>query len=173
MAHVAIGKNGRAAGIGRKVAGDAAGAFGAERKREHAAMLGCRLVNIGENAAAVDDHGIADRIDIANAVHALQRQDDVGAALARRLPPDETGIAGLRNDGRAGLAGKLQDRRHLFHRAGLEQQGRSAVIEAAIFDEMRRDFRSIPYGMFFTDDGGEAIEKVGREGGAAHGVSFA
>ncbi len=77
---------------------------------------------------------------------------------------DKAGIAGLWHNRRAGLAGKLQDRRNLLHRTGLQEQRRCAMIEATVFDQMRRDIRRLPQRMLFANNSDEAVEKGG--GGA-------
>ncbi|MNE87499.1 hypothetical protein D3C87_1796960 [compost metagenome] len=79
-------------------------------------------MNVVENAAGIRNDGVGDRIDVADTVHALEREDDVGSVSTRRLATHKAGIAGLRHDGRAAFAGELQDGCNLLDSAGLEQQ---------------------------------------------------
>ncbi len=172
LAHVAIGKHRRAAGIGREIAADPAGAFRAERQRKQPAMRFGRLLDLGKNAAAIGDDHVCHRIDVADPVHPFERQDDIGLALARRLAADKAGIAGLRHDRGAGFAGKLQDCRDFLDVGGLQQQRRGAMIEPAVLDQVRRKLGLAAQRIFVADDGGEAVEKFRGDAGAHRAHSF-
>ena len=131
-------------------------------------------MDVIENAAGIGDDDVGNGIDIANAVHALQRQDYVRSFGTRCLAAHEAGIAGLRHDGGAGLAGELQDGGNLFNRTGLDEQRRGAAIKPAIFHEARRHFRRVADRVLFADNGGKAVEDVGGgDGGGRHGRRLA
>ena len=99
-----------------EIAADPAGAFRAERQREQPVMRLGRLLHVGEDGAAIGDDHVGDRIDLADPVHPLQRQDDGRAVLARGLATDEPGR------GAAGMAVRL---------GGLLGGGRAVHADAA------------------------------------------
>ena len=83
VARVAVGEHAGAAGIGREVAADLAGAFRGERQREQPVGGVGRGLRVGEDDAGLDGHRVAGRIDRADAVEPRQRDDDLVAALGR------------------------------------------------------------------------------------------
>ncbi len=59
-----------------------------------------------QNAAGLDRHRVADRIDVQHAVHAAERQHDAGVRRPGRGPAHQAGVATLRHDGDAVLMAK-------------------------------------------------------------------
>jgi hypothetical protein len=70
VARVAVAQHLHAAGIGRKVAANLARALGAEAEREEAVMRRRRFLQGLQDAAGLDRHRIAHRIDLQHLVHA-------------------------------------------------------------------------------------------------------
>ena len=64
VAGVAVAQHLHAAGIGREIAADHARALGAQAEREEAVVARGRLLQGLQDAARLDRHGIADRIDL-------------------------------------------------------------------------------------------------------------
>ena len=110
--------------------------------------------------ARLDRHGVAGRIDVADAVEARQRQDDLAAAQVGDLPADQAGIAALRHDRRPRLVGEFQDRRHLGGRAGPEHHRRPPEELVAQLDEKGRHRLALAKRVAVADDGGETVEEL-------------
>ena len=138
LAHVAVAQHADAAGIGRDVAADLAGALGAQREREQPVGVARRLLDRLENAAGVRRDGVVDRIEFADPVEPAGRQHDPGKVLIRDRRPDQAGVAALGHHRQAALVAQAQHRRDLFGRARPDDRRRRAGEIAALFFEMRR-----------------------------------
>lgn len=66
----------------------------------------------------------------------------------------------------------IHDIRDFFDRTGFQEERGGAVIEPAVFDQMRCKICLATQGVFFTDDGREAIEEFGGNAGIAHRPRF-
>src|SRR3546814_328609 len=155
-----LGEHRRSPGIGGEIAADAARALRTERERKQSADALRGLLHVGKHGTAVRHQHVRYRVDVADAVHALQRQDEVVAGTSGNLSADKAGIAGLRDDRGAGLGGKFEDGCDFHRRAGLQHHWRYALVEPAVLDQTRRDILRIAQHMAFSDDRCEAIEKV-------------
>src|SRR5262245_38866992 len=120
FARDSISERAGAASIGREIAADGAAAFRAERERKQAAGGGCGLLRPDENHARFTGHGVGGRIDLADAVEAPQREQDL--ALVWRLAADKAGIAALRHDRGFGLVRKPESRCDLLDAAWPQYQ---------------------------------------------------
>ena len=94
----AVGERRGAAGIGRKIAADGAGAFRRQQLRIEPVDRGGGLARPLQGDAGLAGDGVRDGIDLADAVEAVERQHDL--AVLRRLAADQAGIAALRHDRR-------------------------------------------------------------------------
>ena len=95
----AVGERGGAAGIGREIAADGAGALRRQQLRIEPVDAGRRLARALQRDAGLAGHGVGDGIDLADAVEAVEREHDL--AVMRDLPADEAGVAALRHDRRS------------------------------------------------------------------------
>ena len=100
---IAIAHHLGAAGIGRQIATDLAGSFGCQTEREQPSGLRRGGLNIRQNAAGLDRHGIVVDVDVADLVHPAGRQDDLAIVVVGLAGAGQAGIATLRHDRRAGL----------------------------------------------------------------------
>ena len=110
-----------AAGIGRKVAADGAGSFRRQQLRVEAIDRGGRLARALQGDAGLAGDGVRRRVDLADAVEARERQDDL--IVEGDLPADEAGIAALRHDRRCRLVRELEDLHDLGDGAGRSTTG--------------------------------------------------
>ena len=124
--------------------------------------VGGGLLRLDQHDAGLAGHGVGGRVDLADAVHALEREQDL--AVVRRLPADQAGVAALRHDRRAGLVRELEDGGDLGGRARPQHHRRAAVIEPAILDQVGLDIVRVGERVALADDGGEAGEEFGRDG---------
>ena len=169
----AIGERAGAAGIGREIAADGAGAFRTERQREQTPSRFRRLLRPLQDDAGLDGDGVGRGIDLADFIESGQRQYQF--AVERNLSADQSGIAALRHHRRFGFVGEFEDRRDFLRRAGAQHQRRTALIQATAFDQMRRERLRVGDGIFVADDLHEARQQVGRGRAAqlvVHRVSF-
>ena len=134
IARHAIGQRAGAAGIGREIAADGAASFRAERQRKQAVDVGGGLLRLDEHDAGLAGHGVRRGVDLADLVHARERQHDL--AVVRRLAADKAGIAALRHDRGIRLVGELQDGRDFRRRARPQHDLRVAAIEPALLGEV-------------------------------------
>ncbi len=103
----AVGERGGAAGIGREVAADGAGPLRRQQLRIEPVHRGGGFPRPLQRHAGFAGHGVGDRIDLADAVEAIEREHDL--AVLRDLAADQAGIAALRHDRGRGLVGELED----------------------------------------------------------------
>ena len=151
----------RAAGIGREIAADGAGAFRRQQLRIEPVGFGRRFARALQRDPGFDRHGVGDRIDLADLVEPGEREHDL--AMMRDLPADQPGIAALRHDRGLGFVGELEDRRHLVDRARPQHYRRVAVKEVAHLDQIGLLRRAVGDGIFGVDDTDKAGEQVGCE----------
>ncbi len=125
--------------------------------------VGGGLARALQHDAGLAGHGVGDRIDLADAVEAVEREHDL--AVLRDLSADQAGIAALRHDRRARsrsracrIAATSRDRARPQH------QRRVAAIQVAHLDQIGRLRLRIGDGVFLADDRGEAGEQIGGEG---------
>jgi len=92
----AMRDRGSAAGIGREIAADSAGAFG--RKELRIKPVGRRggLPGALQGDAGLAGDRVGGRIDFADAIEPVEREHDL--VVMRNLPADQSGIAALRHD---------------------------------------------------------------------------
>src|SRR3546814_1597625 len=69
-----LGEHRRSPGIGGEIAADAARALRTERERKQSADALRGLLHVGKHGTAVRHQHVRYRVDVADAVHALQRQ---------------------------------------------------------------------------------------------------
>ena len=151
----------RAAGIGREIAADGAGAFGWQELRIEPVDCGRGLARALQSDAGLAGDGVRGRIDLADAIHAVEREHDL--VVQRNLPADQAGIAALRHDRRAGVVGEFQYRRNFGYRRRSQHHRRVALEHVAHLDQIRRLQVRVGDGEFLADDRGEAREERGVE----------
>src|SRR6516165_4867944 len=95
-----------AAGIGGEIAADGAGAFGGQELRIEPVDRGSGLARALQGDAGLAGDGVGGRIDFADAVEPVEREDDL--IVMRDLAADQSGIAALRYDRGSGVVGKLE-----------------------------------------------------------------
>ncbi len=139
-----------AAGIGREIAADGAGALGGQKLRIEPVDFGCRFARARERDAGFGRERVGDRIDLADFGHAIERENDL--AVQCNLPADQSGIAALRHDRGAGVVGEFQDRRHLFGGLGAQDQRRVARPAVALLVQIGGLHIRIGDGVLFADD---------------------
>ena len=155
----AVGQCSRAAGIGGKIAADGAGAFRRQELRIKPVDFGRGLPRALQGDAGLAGDGVRGRIDLADAVEAVERKDDF--VVVRNLPADQAGIAALRHDRRRRRVGEFEDRRHFRDRRRPQHHRRVALEQIAHFDEIGRLQRRIGNGVSVADDRGEARQQSG------------
>src|SRR6202008_1041758 len=96
-----------------------------------------RLLRAGEDDASFGDQHVVLDVDVADAVHALKREQYF--ALRRDLATDQTGVAALRHDGCSGLIADGEDAGALGRFSRPQQERRLPAPAPAPFGEMRRD----------------------------------
>ena len=151
-----------AAGIGREIAADGAGAFRRQQLRIEPVDFGRRLAGALQGDAGFHGDRVRGRVDLADAVEPVHREHDL--VVMRDLAADEAGIAALRHDRGLGLVGEFQDRRDFGDRARPQHHRRMAVEQVAHFEEIRRLHLRIGDGEFLADDRREAGEQFGTDG---------
>ena len=157
----AVGDGRRAAGIGREIAADGAGALRRQQLRIEPVGFGRRLARALQRDAGLAGDGVGGRIDLADAIHAIERQHDL--VVQRDLPADQAGIAALRHDRGAGVVGELQYCRNFGHRSRPQHHRRVTLEHVAHLDQIRRLQVWIGDGEFVADDCGETREQSGVE----------
>ena len=114
-----------------------------------------------QHHAGLAGHGVGRRIDLADFVEPPQRDDDF--AIMRGLPADQAGVAALRHQRDAVLAGKLADRGDFRGRTRAQHQRRMAVKQVAFFGGVRRDVGGVGHRIFVADDCAELGDQFGRK----------
>ncbi len=128
ITRVAITQNRRAAGIGRDVPANGAGAFRAERERIEKTRRTRSQLHIGQHSTRFhSDRGI-DRINRRDALHAAQGNHH---AAIRHATADKPRIPALRHEGNARFATGLHDGRDLLGIRGLHGGDGRAMHEPA------------------------------------------
>ena len=155
----AVGERGGAAGIGREIAADGAGALRRQQLRIEPVDFGGGLARPLQGHAGLAGDGVGDGIDLADAVEPVERQHEL--AVLRRLSADQAGIAALRHDGGPGLVCELEDGRDLGDRARPQHQRRMPVEHVAHFDEIGRLRLRIGDGVLLAHDRDEAGQQIG------------
>ena len=143
LACIPVAQDGRAAGIGRQIAADAARPFGGERERKQAACGACGLLHMLEDATGFERDRIVDRVQRADAVQAGERQDDCAAAAIGYAAQHEAGIAALRHDRHLVLVAQANDGSDFGGRAGFHDRPRDAGKASAPVGQMGRHVRAI------------------------------
>ena len=156
----AVGERGGAAGIGGEIAADGAGALRRQQLRIEPVHGRRRLARPQQRHAGLAGHGIGDRIDLADAVEAVERQHDL--AVLRDLPADQAGIAALRNDRGRGVVRELEDFGDLGDRARPQHHRGMSAKHVAHLDEIRRLRLRIGDGVLLPHDRDEAGQEIGR-----------
>src|SRR5690349_17077023 len=159
LAGVAVAKHVDAARVGREVAADLAAAFRAERKREEA--IGCerRLLDIGENTARFDRHGVVQRVGLENAVHAPERDHDLTAVRRWRGAAAHAGIAALGDDGGPGLGADFHHGRDFGRAAGAHDHRARAAVDLPPVDDVRLHVARVGDQGLRTDGGSQALDE--------------
>ena len=88
-----------------------------------------------EPHARLADHRLGVRIDLADRLQSLGRENDLVAAAVRRLAADEPGVSALRDDADARVVAEGCDAGHLLSRTRPDECERLAPVEAARLDE--------------------------------------
>ena len=150
-----------AAGVGRHVAADRAGAAGAEVEREEQSLGFGRLLDALQRGAGLNRHRPAHRVDLLDVRHSLQGDGDfeiTGDAAAH-----ETGQPALRHHRLARAVAGRESRRELLrgawpkHRPGRAWNGARAVAGPSPHFVANED-ATIPEGVAeFGDQGGVAV----------------
>ena len=139
VARIAVAEHVHAAGVGRKIAADHAASFRAQAQRKEAVDLASGLLDVGEHAARFRRQRVVQRIDLADAVHAREREHDLAARGIRHRRAAHPGIAALRDDGRVRFRAELHDAGHFFSRRGPHHRRGCPAIDAAPVDHVRLD----------------------------------
>ncbi len=153
VARVAIGDDRQAAGVGRDVAADGGGPLRRERQRKQTIGRQRGGLRLGERHACFADHHVGVRINLADRLQPLGRQDDLVACLVRRLAADEPGIAALRHDSDPRLVAEGHDGRDFRGRPGANEGERLSLVEAARLDQRPGDQIRVGERIACADDG--------------------
>ena len=168
LARIAIGEHADAARVRAEIAANAAAPLRGQRQRKEAACLLGDVLAFLQRQARLDGHARAHRIDMADLVHARDRDDDL--AMLRDLAAHKTCVARLWNHGEVQLVGERHDAAHLFRRAGAQHEGRAADVLVAQFFEVGELLVGIDEGVRFPDDRGKALDDFrGERAGAVRG----
>jgi hypothetical protein len=119
------------------------------------------LLRFRKDHAGFAGHRVGRGIDIADAVKPRKREQDFRAAFRRRLAADETGVAALRHNRRAGFVGEVEDLRDFRRQARAQHYRRAPAIETAVLDQVSFLLGGVGDGVFLADDGYEARDEVG------------
>ena len=153
----AVSQRRRAAGIGREIAADGAGALRRQQQRIEP-VDGLRGgARIHQRDAGFAGDGVRHRIDFPDLVEAVERQQDL--ALMRDLTPDETRVPALRHDGDAVVVRELENPAHFIDRARPQHHRRGAAIDVAHLRDIRHLRVGAGDGEFVTHDRGEARDQ--------------
>ena len=114
LARRAIANDIQPAGIGAKIAADGAATFGGEVQREVQPFGLGSLMQCLQNAAGLDGHRHIGGVNLADAVHPPQRQNDAVAGFVGCGTAHETGIAALRDNDDVMRVGKSHHLRDLL-----------------------------------------------------------
>ena len=136
LARIAVAQYRNPAGIGRQISADLAAALGAEAEGEQPVGLAGRLLQMRQDAAGLDGHREIDRVDLADAVHAAEGENDLGPVLGRDAASDEAGVAALRHDRQPGFGADPHHRRDLLGRCRPNHEPGGAAPEAARLDQV-------------------------------------
>ncbi len=117
-----------------------------------------RLLNLVERAAGLRSHRVVGGIDVADAVEPRKRHYDFISTLARHLSADETGIASLGYDRRAGFSGDGHYCRHLARGAGPQNQAGAPMPTVAGLLQIRLDLCRLAQGVRRTHDGRQPLD---------------
>ena len=134
------------------------GAFLARMGREIESGLLDRVLELAERHARLDDGHQVDGVDLEDAVHPLDREDD--RAGRRDDAAAQAGGAAARDDGQAKVVGQLEDRRDLGRRRGLQDEfGNAAdLAERELVVAVVLELLRIGDEVVAADDGRERID---------------
>ena len=105
IARVAVAKNSRTARVRCNAAAQTCCSFGRKAQRKEAAGFFCRLLCFFKNHTGLNRHGVVDRINLLNFVHARKRQQNRVALWRRGSSSHQTRVARLRHHRRARAIG--------------------------------------------------------------------
>ena len=159
----AVGERRGAAGVGRKIAADGAASLRRQQLRIEPVDVGRGLAGALQGDAGLAGDGVGDRIDLADLVHAVERQHDL--AVVRDLSADQAGVAALRHDRGRGLVGDLEQLGNLPGRARPQHHRRVAGPQRAELDQIGRLLVLVGDGVLLADHGDQAGERRGGDGG--------
>jgi hypothetical protein len=164
VARIAVAQHLHAAGIGREVAADQAGTLCAEAERKETVVARRGLLQRLQDAAGLDGHRIADRVDLDHLVHAAERQQDATVRGIRRGAAHQPGVAALRHDRDAMLEAEFYDLGDFLGRCRPHHDGGGADQRAAPVAHERLLALVVQDQPLVADDGAQAVEDGWRHG---------
>ena len=162
LAGVAVMQDLHAAGIGREVAADGAASFGGQRQRTQAVVLGGGLLDRLQHDAGLDRHRVAQRVDVEDAVHAVERQHDLAALLMRRAAAHHAGVAALGHHRDLLGEAELPDGGHLLGGGRAHHGQRGTEIVLAPVGEVGMLALIVGDQSTLADDGAQLVDEVGH-----------
>ena len=160
IARAAVSQHRHAAGIGGEHAADLAASLRGKAQRQEASRRSPpRSAPLASTRPASTVMVLPARSMSRTCVMRLKLTTTSLPLSNGNLPADETGIAALRDDGRARLVGELEDRGNLLRRSRLQHQRGLAVIAVAPLLQVRRHGLGIADRIGFADDASEGVER--------------
>ena len=170
VAGIAVAQHLGAAGIGREVAADLAGAFRPQAQREQPVDLRRLVLDRGQHHAGLYRHGVVQRIDSTDAIHPGGGDHHLQPARMRLPAAGQAGIAALRHDRHAGCRAELHDLRDLPGRGRAQHQWRVAAPAIAPGHAIGLHIGRVVDIAGRADDFLQAIQDVGIQLG--HALAF-
>ena len=133
----AISEHRYPAGIGREIAADHATALRRQAQGKQAVDILCRRLKVGEHASRLRRHGVVERVDLADPVHARKAKHDAAAFLERHRSPDQAGIAPLGDNRNPGRRRQPHDFGDLLAVGRAHHGVAAAVISPPLIGEVR------------------------------------
>ena len=158
IARVAIGDDVEAAGIGREIAADPAGAFRREAQGKQPVHGISRVLHRLQHRAGFDRDRVVSGIDVEDAGHAVERQHHLVACVGGNLPAAQAGVAALRHDRRARLVGDGENAGDFLGGARAQHERRAAGPDLPPLAHVAVHFGGIADGVLLADHGGEAVQ---------------
>ena len=163
VAHGAVAQHLHAAGVGRDVAANLAGALGAEAQREQPVGAVGGVLDLLQDHAGFDGDGVVDRVDGADALEPRGGDDDLAHVLVRLAAAGQSCVAALGDDGDAALGTDVYDACDLLGRLRPQYQGDAAHPVVAPARAVGRDVGGVVEIAGAPHHGLQSLDGLGRD----------
>ena len=134
-----------------------------EAERQHQAVIQRRLLRVDQEHAGICRQRVAEWVDLADAVHPLQADDQLPAARVGRGATAVAGVAGLRHEPKAMAGRKAHDLLHIGRGGRAQHGGGRTTQKFAVIDDIALDKVCVCHDACRTKGVAERIDGVGQD----------